>query len=112
MNKELESKSKVIIKFIDKIYNPTKIEVDTLRNYDTVEIVIDVFFDEIDDKYNTNPLNNNIRRLKETNFGLKIRKDIHKYFRIMTSGLSLEGFAPYKHHGITIKVHLNIPDEN
>ena len=104
MNKELESKSKVIIKFIDKIYNPTKIEVDTLRNYDTVEIVIDVFFDEIDDKYNT--------RLKETNFGLKIRKDIHKYFRIMTSGLSLEGFAPYKHHGITIKVHLNIPDKN
>jgi len=106
MNKELESKSKVIIKFIDKIYKPTKIEVDTLRNYDTVEIVINVFFDEIDDKYITNPHNNNIKQLKEKNFERKIRNDIHKYFRIMTSGLSFEGFAPYKHYGITIKVHL------
>ena len=99
-------KVKAITKYIDKIYKPNNIEISTLRNYDTEEIVIDVFFDKIDDKYITNPLNNNIRRLKENNFRQHIRKDIYNVFRIMTSGLSLEGFSPFVYHGITINVHL------
>ena len=70
------------------------------------EVVIDVYFDEIDDKYITNPLNNNIKRLKEKNFGLQIRKDIYNFFGIKTSGLSLEGFSPFVYHGITIDIHL------
>ena len=99
---------KVITKYIDKIYKPKSIEISTLRNYDNEEIVIDVFFNEIDDKYDTNPFFSDKKRLKERNFALEIRNDIYKYFRIKTSGLSLEGFAPYVSHGITINVHLLI----
>jgi ribonucleotide reductase alpha subunit len=103
---ESEVKVKVITKFINTLYEPIDIEISTLRNYETAEIVIDVFFDEIDDKYITNSRNNNIKQLKEKNFELQIRKDIYNFFGIMTSGLSLEGFSPYKHHGISIKAHL------
>ena len=102
----MEPRIKMITKFIDTLYKPTNIEISTLRNYDTEEVVIDVYFDEIDDKYITNPLNNNIKRLKEKNFGLQIRKDIYNFFGIKTSGLSLEGFSPFVYHGITIDIHL------
>jgi ribonucleotide reductase alpha subunit len=102
----MESEVKVITKFINTLYKPIDMEINTLRNYETAEIVIDVFFDEIDDKYITNTRNNNIKQLKEKNFELQIRKDIYNFFGIMTSGLSLEGYAPYKYHGIAIKVHL------
>jgi hypothetical protein len=102
----MESKVKVITKFINTLYKPIDIEINTLRDNDIEEIVIDVFFDEIDDKYDTNPFWTDKKRLKERNFELVIRNDIYKFFGIMTSGLSLEGFTPYKHHGISIKVHL------
>jgi hypothetical protein len=102
----MESEVKVITKFINTLYKPIDIEINTLRHYDTQEIVIDVFFNEIDDKYITNDRNNNIIRLKENNFGLQIRKEIYNFFGIMTSGLSFEGYAPYKYLGISIKVHL------
>jgi hypothetical protein len=102
----MESEVKVITKFINTLYKPINIEIGTLRNYETAEIVINVFFDEIDDKYITDKRNINIVRLKEYNFGLQIRKDIYNFFGIMTSGLSFEGYAPYKYHGIAIKVHL------
>ena len=65
-----------------------------------------IFFDEIDDKYDTNPFWTDKKKLKEKNFCQVIRKDIYNVFRIMTSGLSLEGFSPYEYHGITINVHL------
>lgn len=103
---ESEVKVKVITKFINTLYEPIDIEISTLRNNDTEEIVIDVFFDEIDDKYDTNPFWTDKKKLKEKNFELQIRKDIYNFFGIMTSGLSLEGFSPYKHRGISIKVHL------
>jgi len=102
----MESEVKVITKFINTLYKPIDIEINTLRNYETAEIVIDVFFDEIDDKYDTNPFFTDKKKLKERNFELEIRKNIYNFFGIMTSGLSLEGFAPYKYHGIAIKVHL------
>jgi len=102
----MESEVKVITKFINTLYKPIDIEISTLRNYETAEIVIDVFFDEIDDKYDTNPFFTDKKKLKERNFELEIRKNIYNFFGIMTSGLSLEGFAPYKYHGIAIKVHL------
>lgn len=97
-------KVKAITKYIDKMYQPTNIEI---SDYDTEEVyVIDVFFDKIDDKYDTNPFFSDKKRLKERNFALEIRNDIYKFFRIKTSGLSLEGFLPYVSHGITINVHL------
>jgi len=102
----MESEVKVITKFINTLYKPIDIEISTIRNYETAEIVIDVFFDEIDDKYDTNPFFTDKKKLKERNFELEIRKNIYNFFGIMTSGLSLEGFAPYKYHGIAIKVHL------
>ncbi len=99
-------KVKAITKYIDKIYKPTNIEISTLRDNDREEIVIDVFFDEINDKYDTNPFWTDKKKLKERNFCQVIRKDIYNVFRITTSGLSLEGFSPYEYHGITINVHL------
>ena len=96
---------KVITKYIDKMYKPTNIEI---SGYETEEVVIDVFFDKIDDKYDTNPFFSDKKRLKERNLALEIRNDIYKFFRIKTSGLSLEGFTPFVYHGITINVHLLI----
>jgi hypothetical protein len=96
-------KVKAITKYIDKMYKPTNIEI---SGYDTEEVVIDVFFDKIDDKYDTNPFFSDKKRLKERNFALEIRNYIYKFFRIKTSGLSLEGFLPYVSHGISIFVHL------
>ena len=103
---ESEVKVKLITKFINTLYEPIDIEINTLRNNDTEEIVIDVFFDEIDDKYYTNPFWTDKKKLKVKNFELEIRKNIYNFFGIMTSGVSLEGFFPYKYHGITINVHL------
>ena len=102
----MEPRIKMITKFIDTLYKPTNIKTSSYPRNDTEEVVIDVYFDEIDDKYITNPLNNNIKRLKENNFGLQIRKDIYNFFGIKTSGLSLEGFSPFVYHGITIDIHL------
>ena len=102
----MEPRIKMITKFIDTLYKPTNIKISIYLRNDTEEVVIDVYFDEIDDKYITNPLNNNIKRLKENNFGLQIRKDIYNFFGIKTSGLSLEGFSPFVYHGITIDIHL------
>ena len=102
----MEPRIKMITKFIDKLYKPTNIKISTYLRNDTEEVVIDVYFDEIDDKYDTNPFFSDKKRLKERNFALEIRNDIYKFFRIKTSGLSLEGFSPFVYHGITIDIHL------
>ena len=47
-----------------------------------------------------------IKRLKEKNLNLEIRNDVYKYFRVMTSGLDLNGHSPYRFVGLTIEVHL------
>lgn len=102
----MEPRIKMITKFIDTLYKPTNIKISTYLRNDTEEVVIDVYFDEIDDKYDTNPFFSDKKRLKERNFALEIRNDIYKFFRIKTSGLSLEGFSPFVYHGITIDIHL------
>ena len=54
-------KVKSITKYIDKMYKPTNIEI---SGYDTEEVVIDVFFDKIDDKYDTNPFFSDKKRVQ------------------------------------------------
>ena len=102
----MEPRIKMITKFIDTLYKPTNIEISTLRNYDTEEVVIDVYFDEISDDYISNPQSGYKQRLKERNLSLEIRKEIYNFFMIKTSGLDLNGYSPFVYHGITINVHL------
>ena len=104
----MESEIKGIVKYIEVVYHPYKITIESYGIYDDIEEkVISVYMDEISDDYITNPNHKNPKYLKEKNLELKIRKDIYNYFGTMTSGLTLDGFSPYTYHGLTIDVHLN-----
>lgn len=99
----MKSSLNTVVKFIDVLYKPSEIIVDDTDNN---EIIINVYMDEIGEEYVTNRSFHNIKKLKEMNFEKKIRNDLYNYLGIMTSGVSLNGFAPYVHRGITIDVHL------
>lgn len=103
----MDSNLKGIIKYIEVMYKPTKISSEYIYiDENTYGSVINLFFDSIGDEFITNPSHNNLRKLKEDNLKLKIRRDIYTFFGVMTSGLSLDGFAPYVNHNLTINVHL------
>lgn len=100
-----------IVKYIDFMYHPEKIIIDKRNVWDEPdlyhdEVTIKLYFNDISDDYISNPQHRNINILKEKNLELEIRKDIESYFGIKTSGLSLEGFAPYRYNGLTIDVKL------
>ena len=98
---------KGIIKYIEQMYKPEKIWIDKSNNHNSDEIVINLSFNEIGDEYITNHNFYSKNKMKEMNLEKQIRKDIYDYFGVMTSGLNLQGFAPYEYHGLTIDVHLN-----
>ncbi len=97
-----------IIKFISVMYNPDDIDVSSrkIMSPDPTkdETVIRLTFNTISDDYITNPDSNDIKKNKEKNLERVIRKDVEGYFSIKTSGLSIEGFAPYVYRGLTIDV--------
>lgn len=95
-----------IINYIVGMYKPVDTKIDNFEIGDANETVVSLYFDEISDNYITNTLHNNFKKLKESNLGKQIRKDVYDNFGVMTSGLSLEGFAPYVYRGLTIDVHL------
>jgi len=95
-----------IIKFIKSMYNPAKVKIDAADVFGNEETYVSLYFDEISDDYISNPQSNNIKRLKEKNLSLEIRNDVYKYFGVMTSGLDLDGYSPYRYMGLTIDVHL------
>jgi len=101
----MKSELKGIVKYIEKVYNPSKIKIINYVEFIN-EPLVSLFFDEISDDFITNPQSNNIKRLKEKNLERQIRKDIYNYFGVMTSGLTLDGSSPYTFHGLTIDVHL------
>ena len=99
------SKTKAIVKLIESLYSPAEIKV-RKSEYDD-EILIDVYFYDIDDSYITNPNHYNPDQLKEQNFEREIRRTILTYLGIHTSGYSANtGFPPYEVYGITIDVIL------
>jgi hypothetical protein len=106
------SKITAIAKYIKQIYKPTEISVEIKDMHDKKpEYIIFTYFDNIDDRYITNPMARDIFGNKENNLQREIRSDVEKMFSIKTSGLDLNGFAPYKRHGLTINVVMNRSSE-
>ena len=102
----MKSEISGIIKFIESMYNPAKIKIDTANVFGNDETYVSLFFNDISDDYVSNPQSGNKKRLKERNLNLEIRNDVYKYFGVITSGFDLNGYAPYKYRGLTIDVHL------
>lgn len=101
----MEGNVKAIIKMIELLYKPMSVEVNEIDNNGIPQTLINIYFEEIDDSYITNPLHSNPKYLKEQNLEFKIRKDILSYLGIKTSGLDPHtGFAPYKEEDISINV--------
>jgi hypothetical protein len=91
-----------IVKYINTMYSPKRIDVSNSEsNY-----LIEIYFDHIDDSYISNPRHHSTNSLKARNFENKLRKDIYNFFGVMTSGLSFEGHAPYVPQDLKIKVIL------
>ena len=102
---KIEDKVNSIVKLINTLYSPDEIKV-RKSEYDD-EILIDVYFSDIDDSYITNPNHYNPNKLKEQNFEREIRRTILTYLGIHTSGYNPNtGFPPYEVYGITIDVKL------
>jgi hypothetical protein len=102
----MNNKVKSIVKLIETLYSPDRVEVKK-SNYDD-EIIIIFYFTHIDDSYMTNSPYHNPHMLKEKNLEFEIRKIINDYLGFKTSGLDpYTVFTPYKVHGITINVILD-----
>ena len=101
----MNSNIRAIVKLIEVLYSPAEIKVRKSEFDD--EILIDVYFYDIDDSYITNPNHYNPDQLKEQNFEREIRRTILNYLDIKTSGYNAgTGFPPYEIYGITINVML------
>jgi hypothetical protein len=101
----MNSNIRAIVKLIETLYSPDRVEVKK-SNYDD-EILINVYFTRIDDSYVSNSQHWNVHLLKSQNMEREIRRTIKDYFGIDTSGNDPRtGFSPYKVHGITIYVIL------
>ena len=87
------------------VFKPSAMSVDLKYEHtENPEYVISALFNNIDDKYITNPESNDIINNKEKSLEREIRYDVENMFTVKTSGLDLKGFAPYKRHGLTIHV--------
>ena len=99
----MEDKVAAIVKLINILYSPDEIKVRKSEFDD--EMLIDVYFSDIDDSYISNPQHWNVHLLKSQNMEREIRKTIKSYFGIDTSGYDPNaGFSSYNVHGITIDV--------
>lgn len=97
-----------IEKYIKMVFQPTDMFVELSHDtYEKPEYIVFLYFNDIDDKYITNPDARDTIRNKEKNLEREIRSDVEKIFSIKTSGLDLNGFAPYKRHGLNINVIQN-----
>ena len=101
---DIEQNIKIIIKFINAFYHPTKTEF--LENGINDEPAIIFHFDSISDDYITNPQHRDVKYLKEEMLTREIRKYIEDYLGIKTTGLQPRNtfFGPFERQGITIKV--------
>jgi hypothetical protein len=92
MNNKLENNVNSIIKFITAMFSPEDIRVKHYDNPDHYSITF--YFNEIDDKYFTNPQHCNPEELKESMFNRELRRYIDNFLSIKTSGLQPPDFYP------------------
>ena len=101
----MDNQVKAIVKLINVLYKPIGIETNEINDNGFPQTLINVYFEEIDDSYITNPNHRNKKYLKERNFEFKLRKDILDYLDIKTSGLDPNtGVSPYNEEDISINV--------
>ena len=101
----MDEKVTMIVKLIESLYEPMGIEVNEINENGFPQTLINVYFEEIDDSYISNPHHRDSKYLKERNFEFEIRKIILSYLGVKTSGLDPKtGFSPYKEEDITINV--------
>ena len=101
----MDEKVTMIVKLIESLYEPMGIEVNEINDNGFPQTLINVYFEEIDDSYISNPQHRDFKYLKERNFEFEIRKIILGYLGVKTSGLDPKtGFSPYNEEDITINV--------
>ena len=101
----MDEKVTMIVKLIESLYEPMGIEVNEINDNGFPQTLINVYFEEIDDSYISNPQHRDSKYLKERNFEFEIRKIILGYLGVKTSGLDPKtGFSPYNEEDITINV--------
>ena len=101
----MDEKVTMIVKLIESLYEPMGIEVNEINENGFPQTLINVYFEEIDDSYISNPQHRDSKYLKERNFEFEIRKIILGYLGVKTSGLDPKtGFSPYNEEDITINV--------
>ena len=101
----MDEKVTMIVKLIESLYEPMGIEVNEINENGFPQTLINVYFEEIDDSYISNPQHRDYKYLKERNFEFEIRKIILSYLGVKTSGLDPKtGFSPYNEEDITINV--------
>ena len=92
-----------IVKFVNELYSPYDYWV--MRYDDPERYSIIFYFEDIDDRYITNPHVGNIREHKENVLRREIRKEIYDLLNIRTSGVQPpDFFSPEEKHPITIYV--------
>jgi len=98
----VEEEVNSIVKFVEVLYKPAVVHVED-NGRGKYNIIF--YFDDIDDKYITNPLHPNQELHKANMFKREIRTRIYEFFGIKTTGLSLaDHFSPMEYHPITIVV--------
>lgn len=98
----VEEQVNSIVKFVEELYNPYDVYVQG-SGYGRYSIIF--YFDEIDNKYITNPLHKDLKLHKANMFKREIRTQIYNFFGIETTGLPItDHFSPVEQHPITIVV--------
>ena len=103
MNKELENEINSIIKFGSAMFNPADVRVLSRGNPERYHIIF--YFTDIDDRFISNPYSNDKEKLKKAMFAREIKKYVHNFLGIVTSGLQPPHYySPGEEHPITIHV--------
>ena len=103
MGSELKNEVSSIVKFVTEMFHPDDVWVKPYDDPERYSIVF--YFNDIDDKYITNPLHGNQKEHKANMFDREIRKYINDFLGIKTSGVQPPYFySPSENHPITIYV--------
>lgn len=102
----IENDVKSIVRFVEVMYEPKKIDVFKYGSHPPYVFHIILTFNEISDKYITNPEYHNVERLKEIMLSREIKTYIQNYLGIKTDGLqpNQNFFSPEERHPIKIIV--------
>lgn len=102
----IEEQVNSIVKFVEELYSPSYVYVQG-SGYGRYSIIF--YFDDIDDKYITNPLHGDQKQHKANMFKREIRSQIYNFFGIKTKGTQPPDFySPEEDHPITIVVTYSV----